>query len=377
MIKEEYFEQTTDLNKISEIQAQYTYEDILLTDFELLQTEDGQLVMTFTDGSHDFADKDFDMTRQFLQSFCEISGIPYEYFMHIPYDLQKKNVDRLIGLRGGWVKVCFRGTTLVNIYKYGEDKDGNKTGFKVLDTSNLLEYFSSDKYRLRNCVIGDFGSIMDIVSSDLGTVSLIDKNEVFGIGYRLLNPFTMLGDKLSMSLFAEQEGTGNGYSLPTYFSTASLNLTKKAGEEDADYFDAFKNKIDKSIGAKFSLEEVRKAIFSLTGTKIKYRFLKGIMSKIKRLDENMFADVFGIKDWETEKDFFALKFEEEEAEDSSYEYFTVVNESAEYANGLGILLKMETETFISTIIKNRKKQEKLYGTDTETKDDENPEETED
>lgn len=358
MIKEEFFQSTTDLDKISQVQSKYKYFDTKIIEIEIgdVPDPDKDPWIAIVKGQ----DIAFHMTAQFLQSFCALLGIPYAYSQHIPFDLFKTNVDRLKPLRDCAVKICLRDDTLVNIYAYGEDKDGKQTKFRPLDTSNLLEYFNGDKYRLRNCVVGDFGAMVDVICDDLGKVNLIDSKDVAQLGYRVVNPFTMTGDKLSMSLIAELDSCKNGLGLPFKLGTVKTKLTKEIGSEDADYFDDFTNRINAFIAKTYSLESIKEALTDLENCKIKFRFLRAVFSKLRKTDDGMFEKVTGIRDWKSEKDFFMKKFEDDEAEDSMYEFYKVVNEATNFAQGLDILTQLSVEGWIASVIKMNQRQYKLY-----------------
>lgn len=360
MLKPEFYQPVQNLDEAQKIQDIYTYFDANLVDFKLVglpettddENEDAWKILV-GGAEHDF-------TAQFLQSFSALLGIPYAFATHIPVDLLKTNVERLEPIRDCKVKVAVRDNILVNVYAYGKNKKtGSQLTFVPLSTSQLMEYFSDEKYKLRTCIVGDFGAVFDVLCADLGEVNLPVIKDQVKIGYRIVNPFTMTNDKLQMCLIAEQQGNNVLIGLPLKMGSVSQKLTKEF-EEDK-FFDDFKNKIDKYIAKRYSLEKIETVLKALEDCKIKYRFLGTFFNKMRSTDEGMFEQVTGILDWKAEKEIWLEKFEEEEAEDSIYDYHQVMCKMLTYAlDELEVTLRMNLEAWMALPMKLNQKQLKLY-----------------
>lgn len=314
------FKREMNLQEVEKIQDEYIIEDKMITQIDVDENFD----IKVNDETHK-------ATSDFFQAFYGILGIPYPFTRKIPPDLVITNVDRLKELSNIPVKIVRRDDTLVNIVP-NINRKGNPVFFKNVNTSLLLDSFSSDSFDLKNCYVGDEGAVIDVVHKDLGQIILDKKNvgDIIEVGYRIRNPFTMFDNKLSMSIYLNQLVCLNGMVLGKEFSSSVVNLNKDIGDEQV-FIERFRNNIDSNVGRRYSLENLIDLYSKLNITEIKNRWLKPIMNTVKKIgDGDMFSKVFGF-DWEEESDFYKKSFEEDENGDSEWKYFDTIYKITKHA----------------------------------------------
>src|ERR1700680_601783 len=93
MIKNDIFEVKNSLEEVEELQNKYSFFDTKLSNISV--TDDGSFKINPSDEFDNVPEKSVDSTVLFLQSFCDILSIPYDFSRFIPNDLFQTNVDRL------------------------------------------------------------------------------------------------------------------------------------------------------------------------------------------------------------------------------------------------------------------------------------------
>jgi hypothetical protein len=332
----------TDLSKIDEFQKQYEYED---TELSALNFKENNDVIEITKGE----DK-YDATESFYQSLCKLLQIPYPFSRKIPQDLFLTNVDRLKEEFNTRIKLIKREDVLVNVVNISKP-DGKLLHFQDLNTSEILEYFNTDNFKMSKGYIGDNGSYYDFIHKDLSRFE-IKKDDFIEVGYRIKNPFTFMDTKLTGSMYLNQLVCTNGMVAPKQFLNASINLNKVLGEREI-YVEKFKNEIDRYIGKNYTIEKVSDLFLKLADTKIKYRWLKPIYSSIKSMDTDIHSDIFGISEGEQgndDKKWFDLKFKENENEDYTMTYFDVIYALTDKVKKANPWLRINAENYTPRII---------------------------
>lgn len=352
MITDDLYKVCTTLEEVSDLQNKYKYFEAPIKNFSVL--DDYFFGIKLADEFSDIPNTALDTTVQGMASFCDILHIPYPFAQYIPIELFQVNVNRLKETEK-IVRVCYRDNVVVNMIDLTEKS--KKLNVQTVETSELLEYFNNEeKYKFTELRVGDWGAVIDMIHYDLGKVK--DKIE---IGYRIINPFTMLDNCLRMSLLTYIP-SGGKVTLPKDFGKVNLPLStnnEKKIKDSQFYTDTFKNKIDEWIGAKYSLGNITDMFVNLDTKSIKYRFLRLVFNKVKSFDEDMFKRTFEV-DWEKEKDFYKEKFDHNEAVDSPYIYGDVIKDLALEAKKLGILRSLELESYFSKAINLMRKQDDLY-----------------
>ena len=196
-MEKDIFKSEKDLQKIQQIQQQYEYGETSLS--EIHMNKEGILRLN---------GDEYQGTELFFRNFYHLLNIPYPFAKSIPSDLIVHNTEVLNDEFNKPVRFVHRDGTLINIQQ-SVKRNGNPLHFQPIDTSNLLEYFNTDNFDIKNSYIGDYGAVIDITHKDLGDFS-VNENGKIEIGYRLKNPFTFTDNRLNMSLFLWQQVCTNG-----------------------------------------------------------------------------------------------------------------------------------------------------------------------
>lgn len=353
-MEKELFVRENDLDKINEIQKQYEYSDSNISDFDF-ELDDKYEVKIIN------GDKEYKGTQQFYVSLFKLMNIPFPFSQKIPSDLLLTNLKRLKSEFDTKCKIVNRGNTLVNAVNMLKN-DGKDIHFENLNTSELLEYFNSDNYKIENCYIGDKGAVVDILHNDLGEFDLeqTEVGEIVKVGYRIQNPFTFLANRTRTSLFVEQLSCKNGMVMPSNFLNSSISLNKQLSDS-ALYIEKLKNDIDHAIGKRYNLDEISDLFKKLSKTKIKYRWLKPVFSKIRSLNDDIFSAIFGIADEGQERnddiEWFKTKFREKENENYELTYFDIIFKLTEMCQKLDYGTRLLSEDYVSSIINTYIEQE--------------------
>jgi hypothetical protein len=359
MIVADYSKTVSTLDEMSEVQKNYYHIDASLG--SVFINDDWEVVV---------GTSKYNITQQGIESLTKILGIPYKYAVAIPIDLFQENMDRLKGIsedhKNALISICIRADvsgetegTVVNFYKYKLNKKNDMPlPCMSLDTSNLMEYFSSDKFKVEKCVIGDAGAVIDFSDSDLGHVNLIEEGDVINIGYRLINPFTQTAEALEMRLIFIHDGFC--MKLPPDFGKARVNLTKDLGDQDR-YFAMLMESHAKWISSKYVAKDLSDLVKGTRGRIVKYRFFVPLLRKINSMSESVCALVFDIKDWKEESKYYAEELDADETGGSGFEFWKVIfdigKEVKQFTAGVD---KLPFENYMSVIFQMSEKQAKLY-----------------
>ena len=353
-MEKELFKFEKDLQEISKIQQKYEYGETGLA--EIHMNEEMEISMN---------GEIYKGTELFYKNFYHLLNIPYPFAQSIPSDLIVHNTERLNDEFNRPVRFVHRDGTLINI-QHSIQRNGDRLHFQTVDTSNLLEYFNTDNFDIKNVYVGDYGSVIDVIHKDLGDFSVNELGKI-EVGYRLKNPFTFTNNRLGMSLYLFELVCSNGMVLGKEYANVTLSLNKKLGDE-LSYVERFKNNIDMSISKGYSLKGISEIYSEMSKTNIKYRWLKPIFGKIRNYDRELFHNVFSVN-WDEEKEYYKEKFEKYEDEDSEFKYFdTIFGITKEAQKESGYLDKLYLEEYNSNIINLFNKQ-KIKSTTYETRED--------
>lgn len=326
------------IGEIDNLQSKYSYEESLLDKFSV--EDDYKITVD---------NKTMDITEMGMQSFCKILGIPYKFGKKIPIDLLQHNVNRLKSPTR--VRMVMRDNTLVNLM----DSE-YYPNFRVLNTSQLLEYFSGNNFDIKKIIVGDEGASIDIVHKDLGQVDLEPGNFI-SFGYRIQNPFTMFDSYLKSSLYADQKVCSNGMVLSRRLFGVNLDLRKDYGDEQ-DYFDRFKNSLDKKIGRSYNLDQLANIFDEANHTKVRGIMANKMISSIKNIDEPTCYKIFGFEEKEQEIES-RKKFKENPLIETDQTFFNVMYQLTEECQKFGLRERLKAEQYSSTIL-DLCGQQKLY-----------------
>lgn len=346
-MEELFFKPITNIKEVEEIQSRYSYDDCMLEDIIMDEGWDIKI-----------KDDNFKGTDDFYINLFKLLNIPYPFTRKIPGDLVVTNVDRLNDEFNTPVTVVRRENTLVNVVKATNNK-GKQAFFQKINTGLLLDYFSSENFEMKNCYVGDEGAVIDIIHKDLGQLKLKDREvgDIIDIGYRLTNPFTMFDNSLKMSLYLNQLVCSNGMVVGRDFGGAKLSLNKNLGDEQV-FIERFRTNIDHSITKRFTLDELTDLYNRMVQTPIKYRWLKPIISTVKKFGDDFLARVMKI-DWEQEGESYKDNFENEENEDSDFNYFQTIFDLTQQAQNESVVNRLFLEGYNDKIINLFQKQLKI------------------
>jgi len=330
-------------SEIEEIQSMYNVEEVMLED---LKINDNLQVLLRNETVRN--------TDDFLHGFYGILNIPYPFTRKIPTDLLVTNVDRLSQEFNIPVKIVSRDGVLINVVS-NINRKGQPVFFQQINSSLLLDNFSNDSFELKNSYAGDYGLVMDVIHKDLGQLELeTEEGDIVDIGYRLRNPFTMFGNKLDMSIYLNQLVCKNGMIIGRDFGGVHLNLTKDLGDEET-FLQRFRANIDMNISRKFTLDKILEIYNGMVRTNIKNRWLKPIMNNVRKIDDELFTRVFHCS-WDDEKEILQDSFENNETDDSDYNYFETIFNITKEAQKESVSNRLFLEEYNNSIINLYKKQ---------------------
>jgi hypothetical protein len=342
-MEEVLFKPIKNINEIEKVQNMYSSDELMLQDINV----DEHMNVTINESERMKA------TEDFFHSFYDVLGIPYPFTRKIPNDLLLTNIERLEQEYNMPVKIIRRGDILINIVK-NVNRKGQPLFFQQINSSLLMDNFSSDTFELKNSYVGDYGLVIDVLHKNLGEIKTSKVGDTMGIGYRIKNPFTMFEDKMFMSLYLNQLSCENGMVMSKEFGGVSLNLTKDLGDEET-FLQRFRTNIDMNINKTFSLEKITEVYLGMSKTLIKNRWLKPIMSNVRKIDDDLFTKVFSCN-WDDEKELLQDSFINNETDDSDYNYFDVVYNITKEAQKESVMDRLFLEEYNSKIINLYKKQ---------------------
>lgn len=338
------FQPIKDIQEIERIQNLYETEELNLHDINVNSN------MEITIGESE----KMQGTEDFYQSFYNLLGIPYPFTRKIPNDLLLTNIERLEQEFNRPVKIVRRGDVLVNVVN-NMNKKGQPLFFQEINSSLMMDNFMSDSFEMKNSYAGDYGLVLDVVHKDLGEGKLkYEVGDTINIGYRLRNPFTMFENKLSMSLYVNQLSCENGMVMGKDFGGVSLSLNKNIGDEET-FLQRFRTNIDMNISKQYSLNKIIETYQGMINTPIKNRWLKPIMSNVRKVDDDLFTRVFKCN-WDDEKELLQDSFVNNETDDSDYKYFDTLFNITKEAQSETVSNRLFLEEYNSKIINLYKKQ---------------------
>lgn len=331
------YKSTKDEQELKEVQSKYQYTDTELRTVSFNEDMTGNL--------GDIGDLKF--TESGFKSILKLLKIPSAFVKKIDYPTFMYNVEQLKTQYNVPIKYVTRDNTVVNAVSIA----GKKSHFQIVDSTEILEYFRGDNFRLVDYRVGDNGASMDIIHNNLSHIN-VDKLGRIDFGYRIENPFTLNSDKMVANLFAQQLVCENGMVISKNLMNSKVDL-RKLLEDEQQYVDTLKNNLDNNIGKFYTAKNMIKTFEGMANTKIKYKFLKPIMSKVKGINDNFFKSIFGY-DPSVDKDdvqYFRDKFNNEEYNASDFLYFDVMYNITDKCKTLPLIDRQNLEDYSSTLIK--------------------------
>ncbi len=334
--KEEIFNKEFSSSVLDQQFDLYHYEDTELAKFDINDVN----------GNVIHGNESYEYTPSFINSFCNILTIPYNFGRKIPIDLFKFNVNRLKNETkiNTNVKFVYRDNTLVNIMK-----TGSNPFFKCIKPSEILTHFGSDKFEIKECAIGDSGFHVDLIHKDLSNFEVTKPGDIVNIGYRFINPFTMFGVNFSAGLYLNQLVCSNGMVANRLLGKRPMISLKNNLGGDEIYMETMEKELRLSVAGGFSLEKTGEIIKGMLNTSINYRHLMPIMNKAATYQPNYINDVFKI-DWTKEKVTYEKLHKDNEKDDSAFKYFDIMFNMTQLAQKLDLRAKLQIEDYADTII---------------------------